>query len=653
MAISPIPTTRVSDSLVRQRLLTQLHADELALFRLQNAISTGRRIVAPSEDAPAAQRAISLQSLLERKTQAQTNLQTSQSFLAASDVALSAVSGLVADIRGAAISVADSVSTPEAKKAVAQQVDRAIQQLIDTGNQQFRERFLFAGTQSSERPFEPADEYVRYNGNEGRYQSYSDIDLLFSTNVHGNELFGSLSSEVQGAVDFNPNLTANTRLADLRGGLRISAGSIAISDGANTSTIEIRSPETNGDHNSAWEAHPPEGPPPTGRTVTVTITASGLDIQLNGSSGSGLTSKEVGGGTTAAELGILTEAGVGVGPIVGSDLDPLLTKTTRLADLPVPIDLASGVQVVNGGSTYVIDFTGAVTIEDVLNEFNGSPAGLLAEINAEGTGIDVRSRLSGSDFAIGEIGGTTASDLGLRSFNGSTRLDDLNHGLGVHTRDGDDFQIRLKNGTLLSFDVTPADTIGDVINQINAAGGGLVTAQLAAVGNGIELTTTDTSTNATFAVLKIHDSQAAEDLGLVPVGERESAPAVIAGGTETITGRDVRPFEAKGIFNALVRLRDALHNNDILQVGRAVELLDDSVLDLNFARAELGARQQGLDVLQTRLDSEHINLEDSLSKEIDTDFVEVVSELTARQAAFQASLQLAGKTFQLTLLDYL
>ncbi len=58
-------------------------------------------------------------------------------------------------------------------------------------------------------------------------------------------------------------------------------------------------------------------------------------------------------------------------------------------------------------------------------------------------------------------------------------------------------------------------------------------------------------------------------------------------------------------------------------------------------------------MLQTRQDSERINLEGALSLEIDVDFVEVVSELTARQTAYQASLQLAGRTFQLTLLDYL
>jgi flagellar hook-associated protein 3 FlgL len=652
-SITPVPTTRVSDTLVRQRLLTQLQSDQLALFRLQNSISTGRRIATPSEDAPAAQRAISLQSLLERKKQVKTNLETNQSFLAASDSALSAVSGVLAEIRGEAVSVADSVSPPAAKQAVAQQVDRAIQQLVDTSNQRFRDRYLFAGTQSSERPFEQVGNFVRYNGNEERFQSYSDIDLLFDTNVQGNELFGALSSEVQGAANLTPNLTASTRLTELHGGQGIRPGSLAISDGLNTSVIDISGAETVDDIKRLIEANPPEGTPPTGRTVTVTITSTGLNIQLNGSSGAGLTVKEVGGGTTAAELGIKSETGVGVGPLVGTDLDPLLTKTTRLADLPGGLDQTSGLRITNGGNSYVVDFTSAVTVENVLNTINGAGAGVLAEINADGTGINVRSRLSGGDFSIGENGGTTAADLGLRSFVGSTQLDTLNHGFGVHTRDGDEFQIRLKNGTLLSFDISAADSVDDVINQINTAGGGLVTARLANAGNGIELVTNDPSTNATFAVLKVGGSQAAEDLGLIPPGEDISAPATVAGATEVITGRDVHPAEAKGVFNALIRLRDALRGDDVLQIGRAIELLDDGVQGMNFARAELGARQQGLDVLQTRLDSEQINLEDSLSKEIDVDFVEVVSEMTARQAAFQASLQLAGKTFQLTLLDYL
>ena len=52
------PNTRISDLLISQRLLSQMQSDQQAIFRLQNQLTTGRRISLPSEDAPAALRAI-------------------------------------------------------------------------------------------------------------------------------------------------------------------------------------------------------------------------------------------------------------------------------------------------------------------------------------------------------------------------------------------------------------------------------------------------------------------------------------------------------------------------------------------------------------------------------------------------------------------
>ena len=87
----PIPTARVSDLFTRQRLTQQLQLDQLALFRLQDQVSTGRRIILPSDDAPSALRAISLQRLIERKTQLDSNIATGQSFLGNTDVTLGSV----------------------------------------------------------------------------------------------------------------------------------------------------------------------------------------------------------------------------------------------------------------------------------------------------------------------------------------------------------------------------------------------------------------------------------------------------------------------------------------------------------------------------------------------------------------------------------
>ena len=101
--VTPIPTTRISNLFIRQRLTEQVQADQLDLFRLQNQVSTGRRIYLPSDDPPAALRSMILQRLLERRDQLQSNLFSSNTYLAAADASLQNVSTIIRDIRSAAL----------------------------------------------------------------------------------------------------------------------------------------------------------------------------------------------------------------------------------------------------------------------------------------------------------------------------------------------------------------------------------------------------------------------------------------------------------------------------------------------------------------------------------------------------------------------
>jgi flagellar hook-associated protein 3 FlgL len=91
----------------------------------------------------------------------------------------------------------------------------------------------------------------------------------------------------------------------------------------------------------------------------------------------------------------------------------------------------------------------------------------------------------------------------------------------------------------------------------------------------------------------------------------------------------------------------------VLEIQRAIELLDRQSAAMNLARAELGARQQGLESVQIRLESENVDLQAALSEDLDADLVEVISNLNARQTAFEAALKSAAGTLQMTLLDYL
>ena len=122
---------------------------------------------------------------------------------------------------------------------------------------------------------------------------------------------------------------------------------------------------------------------------------------------------------------------------------------------------------------------------------------------------------------------------------------------------------------------------------------------------------------------------------------------------QVLTGRDSNPLEVDGVFNSLIRIHDALEANDLVALERAFQLLDQDLERVTFARAEIGSSSRALDTLRGRLEDEDIQLQASLSNEIDVDFTKAVSDLAARQASLQASLQLAAQSLQLTLLDYL
>lgn len=650
-SIYPVPIGRTSDALLQQRLLTTVQSGQADLLRLQDQLSTGRRITSPSDDAPAALRAIALQRLLEQRDQTRVNLTASQSYLDATDAALSDVSQLLSDIRATALSVTGTTATNEQRANAAAEVRRALQQLVDVGNTKFRGRYLFAGSRSNVPPFALQDGLVVYRGNQSNLQSLGR-DSLLTTSINGVETFGGVSSEVLGTADLNPALTLNTKLADLRGGQGLELGSFILSDGTTTKTIDIRSAVTVGDVVRLIESNPPAG-----RQISVSLATGGLTIDIDDAGGGNLTVREIGDRKTAASLGILSPAGTGVGPLVGQDVNPRVTTTTRLSDLlaGVGFDQTAGLQLVSNGQTFTVDLQNAVTVEDVLNAINGAGANLSAEINSQGTGINVRSRSSGVDFQIGENGGTTAADLGIRTFTRKTRLSDLNHGLGIATTSGTDFVIQRKDGTQLPIDVSSAFTVGDVLDLINNHPGNqdpltAVVARLRTVGNGIELVDANSAGTETLAVSKQFSSNAAVDLGLVAAGQSSAAAS---GSPETLSGRDVNPRETGSVFNSLVRLSKALESNDIGAVQRAVNLLDADFDRVTSARAEVGAQGQQVDAILQRLDTEQVQLRDTLSKDIDVDLVQAISALTAQQASFEASLRLIGQTFQLSLLNFL
>jgi flagellar hook-associated protein 3 FlgL len=468
-------------------------------------------------------------------------------------------------------------------------------------------------------------------------QNRFDESAILPFMVDGNEVFGALSSRIQGSADLTPVLTTGTRLADLRGATDggVNGGAIVISNGATTKTVDLSTADTIGNVIDLINAAAVGG-------ITASIAPGGAGLLLSAAGADNITITDS-GGTCATDLGIVraTPAGAGVG-ISGTPLNPNLTPLTNLADLRggLGIDL-SGLIVTNGQTTATIDLSTATTVEDLLNRINQSGTGVRARLSDNGTGIDILNPVQGTQMTVAENGGTTAADLGVRSFSSSSLLAELNGGKGVTTVAGADIQITRRDGSTFSVDLSGLNTIQDAINAINTAdAGGGVTASFATTGNGIVLT--DSTAGASLSVASLNASPAAADLGI----KTSSISGIIA-------GADVNSVEATGIFGNLSKLRVALLGSDQTGITQSAEALQNDLNRIIRFHGQVGAQVKEFEARQNRLADQNVATKAMLSELEDTDFNAAITRFQTLQTALQANLQTTSRLLNLTLLDFL
>ncbi len=468
--------------------------------------------------------------------------------------------------------------------------------------------------------------------------------------LDGSTIFGG-SSEVGTGASLNAALTGNTKISDLNGArnLGVSLGTVNVTVGATTVPVDLSGAATASDVvnliNTQLGA--------AGSTATIGIAGGGFVV--NGDATQNVTIADTTNGHTAADLGIAGTFAPAV-PTAGQGVNAKVTGLTPLSALNGGAGLDPAGFIITSGTgstakTATITLAGLSTVQDLVNAINSSGTNVTAKLSTDGTGIEVDNNVSGVPVTIGEAGGLTATQLGIRSFTAQTQLSDLNDGTGVTfasaTQPGAaDFTITRQDGVSFSVDLTGAKTIQDVLDKINTATGNTgaeVTAQLNSTGNGIELVDSSGGTGA-LSVAALNGSQAASQLGILKT--------VAAPGT-TLNGDDVNPVQPAGLFTSLMKLRDALINNDTNGITQAGTLLQADASRITQVQGVVGAREQDVQNRINDTQTDQLNLQSSLSLLQDTDMTTAITQFQQVQNAYQAALQVGSKQQSLSLMDFI
>jgi flagellar hook-associated protein 3 FlgL len=641
MSIAPILPGRLPNSYSFRRLNQQIQQGQLELQRLQDQLTTGQQYIVPSENPASALNAIVLQSRLERQQQFKANVQTDRSLLGATENALSTVSDAVNSAKSIILRGVGDIATEQERIGLATEVGGLIQQVLNTANTKFRGRYLFAGTETDSAPFELAGAgNVLYSGNAQQIGSFVNFGQQIVNNLDGQSAFNVLTTVE--SDDLNVALTLDTKLSQLHGGAGTETGSIDIvlQDGAAvvSRSVDLSLAETVGDVKTFIEDAF------AGQPVTVTVDvdpASPSGLRLTPSSGT-VSVSDVTGSRVAAHLGIASAA---TAQISGADVDPTISIHSQLSDLNngtgIGVTAGTGLLIRNGDKSAVIDVSSAVTVQDLFNQLRLADLDLDVGVSADGAGLTIASRLAGAEFSIGENNGTVATSLGIRTLTGDTLLSDLNGGAGAQLQAAGILDITRRNGSSTSVDVSGAQTVQQVIDTINAVDPGNLTASLNAVGNGISVL--DNSGTGPLAIAENDTSLA---LGIA--GTESGADPSVA-----LSGADVNPQKSDGLLSLLTSLEQALRIGDDAELTKLSAQVDAEADRFFQTLGELGVRTRTLEDVENRLLDEEVLITEDLSQQFDADLAEVLSNFVAQQQVLQATYQVAGQGFQLSLIQFL
>lgn len=656
----PIYGGRTSNSQMNARGLYQIQTARSGIDRLQAQLTSGRRLLTPSDDPYTSVRVLQLQREQEFRTQAIENLNSAESFLNTTESTLASIQDTINQMRGLTVSASTNLNSDSEREALLSQIDSTLNVLIGRANTKFQDRYLFSGSSVGKSTVSFSGTSVQFFGDEKELLNISDLGQLLPNNVTGQRAMGLMSTGVTSTVDFAPAAVPESLLADLNGGRGIAPGAIKFTDGAEEVTIDLSSAASLNDVLSLVNNKVRL----SGRDVSLSLLSNGtLRVQYADGMSGILRISNVGAGKTASDLGIETSHPTPLLPIVSPSLDPVLKLNTKLSQFNdgTGFNKSEGFRINQGNKTYTILIGNAQTVEDVFNEVRRSGAAITPEITSDGRSIRFRSTESGTDFSIGENGGLLATRLGIRTLTATTRLDQLNYGRGVDTNSGAEIAIRKNNGTQFSVDLTGSVTLQDVLDRINnhvsnQDANTKITASLNSDGNGITLSSVlaapGTPDPQPISIIAVRGAEAAWNLGLITPGQSTATGSFTATDSRLI-GKDPNPQEVRGIFNSLLRFREAVDRGDAGQVARASQLLDEDLDRLSGARGSLGVSLQQIEDLTQNHEDRNNDLVARESQLVDADLAATITELTGRQVAYQASLQLLAGSSRMNLFDFL
>ena len=227
-------TLRISDQSQLTNRIMYLQTAQSEMDKVQQQLSTGKRINHASDDPQGAAQALGYRQNIAFEAQMRRNIDSGVAFMNASEAALSSTTDALQRARELAVQGANGTNSQQGRDAMATEVDQLLQELVQIGNSNFNGAYIFAGNKSNAPAFTTTNNTggslgtVTYAGDTGQVLRQVSQQTTAAVNVPGSMAFGNAFQDL---VTLRDNLRNNPGLVN---------GSIAALDGDLNTVLAAR-----------------------------------------------------------------------------------------------------------------------------------------------------------------------------------------------------------------------------------------------------------------------------------------------------------------------------------------------------------------------------------------------------------------------------
>jgi len=217
---------RVATSTAYSQGVSSMNAQSYKLNKTMLQMSTGKRIVTPSDDPSGAARVLGLNQAKSRTDQFQNNINTLKSSLQIEETAMTGIVNTLQRVRELTIQANNDTYDATQRAAIALEMQEhfeAITAFANTTNG--NGEFLFGGYNNRDVPFENVAGVVNYKGDQGQQLLQVSATRQIASGDNGFDIFMNLRGSDNGDTANNSPISVFAIVKELETVLRTNAGS--------------------------------------------------------------------------------------------------------------------------------------------------------------------------------------------------------------------------------------------------------------------------------------------------------------------------------------------------------------------------------------------------------------------------------------------